>query len=352
MPAPAFKGDLDVNLYCLRHYKIRLLRWIRLTKEFLPGNEQALRARDRIEDDAENELAEYDDARYDKTDGIKQLLDDLEEPFGEKEMFTRGGDIRSYESISRSQGESVHVFTKRFKRLERKLKKCSITAYPEEARAIKLLDGLCLDERSTLTILNAACNKYQVAPILQALSIHYPANMTVTGMPIRQCKSAGKGSSYKPRYTSSKGDKGGKHQRHKGAWLTDANADDDHEDYDEDGEPGDDDEYYEYEEQTPAEECYEPVEDDEGLELQYGNEDDSAGSQALTPTSDLLEKNTPACGFYEPRDDKGHRKGSGKSGKSGKQLDGKNSLFNANFPVKASPERARQRLTLPLKRAR
>ena len=61
-----------------------------------------------MEDDAEDELFDYEDSRYDKADGIKQLLDDLEGPFGEKEIFTKGGDIRTYESISCMQGESIY----------------------------------------------------------------------------------------------------------------------------------------------------------------------------------------------------------------------------------------------------
>ena len=68
-------------------------------------------------------------------------------------MLTKGGGIRTYDSISRMQGESVYQFVKRFKRLERKLHKNKIPAYPEEAGAIKLLDGLRLDDKATMGIL-------------------------------------------------------------------------------------------------------------------------------------------------------------------------------------------------------
>ena len=86
------------------------MRWVRLTKEFLPPSEQALRARDKLDGDAEEELEDYEDSRHDKADGIAQLLKDLEVPFGERELFTKGADIRIYETIGRMQGESVHKF--------------------------------------------------------------------------------------------------------------------------------------------------------------------------------------------------------------------------------------------------
>ena len=64
--------------------------------------------------------------------------------------FSRqGGVIREFESVSRLQGESVTQFVRRFRLLERKLQDNRVPEYPEEARVIKLLDGLRLDERST-----------------------------------------------------------------------------------------------------------------------------------------------------------------------------------------------------------
>ena len=77
LPAPVFKGGIQREPYCLRHYRKRLWRWVKLTKEFLPPNEQAMRARDRMEDDAETELFDIDDSRYDCEDGIQKLLEDL-----------------------------------------------------------------------------------------------------------------------------------------------------------------------------------------------------------------------------------------------------------------------------------
>ena len=69
-PAPTFDGDIDKEPYCLRHYKKKLSRWVMITKEFLPANEQALRAREQMKGEAELELAEIEDQRYDHQDGI------------------------------------------------------------------------------------------------------------------------------------------------------------------------------------------------------------------------------------------------------------------------------------------
>ena len=140
-PAPVFEGDVELDPDCLRHYKHRLSRWIRITREFLPPNEQALRAREQLRGEAELELEEVPDDRYDHPDGVAHLLEDLEVSFGERELFRQGGVIREFESICRLQGESVTAFVRRFRLLERKLQDNKVPAYPEEARVVKLLDG-------------------------------------------------------------------------------------------------------------------------------------------------------------------------------------------------------------------
>lgn len=156
---PTFDGDIDVDPFCLRHYRKRLHRWT-ITRDFLPGNEQALRAREQLKGEAELELAEVADSRYDVADGISILLKDLEESFGERPLFRQGGVIREYESVGRLQGESVSQFCRRFRLLEGRLKDGGVPPYPEESRVVKLLDGLRLDERATASLLLASGNKY------------------------------------------------------------------------------------------------------------------------------------------------------------------------------------------------
>ena len=73
------------------------------------------------------------------------------------------------------QGESVTAFVRRFRLLERKLQDNRVPAYPEEARVIKLLDGLRLDERAISALLLAAGNKYNMAAVQEAVKIQYPA---------------------------------------------------------------------------------------------------------------------------------------------------------------------------------
>ncbi|CAE7949087.1 TY5A, partial [Symbiodinium sp. KB8] len=181
--APTFEGDVESNPYCLRHYRRRLMRWVRITKEFLPPNEQALRALEQLRGAAEQEFEEVDDARFDHPDGISRLLSDLEVSFGEKEIFRQGGSIREFESIGRMQGESITAFVRRFRLLERKLADHKVPPYPEAARVSKLLDGLRLDDKSTSALLLAAGNRYNMQAIQDAIKIQYPAGMSVTGVP-------------------------------------------------------------------------------------------------------------------------------------------------------------------------
>ena len=68
--APEFSGDVERDPYCLRHYRRRLLRWVKITKEFLPPNEQALRALEKMTGEAELEFEEVSDDRFDHPDGI------------------------------------------------------------------------------------------------------------------------------------------------------------------------------------------------------------------------------------------------------------------------------------------
>ena len=182
-PAPMFDGDVEANPYCLRHYRRRLRRWVRLTQEYLPANEQALRALEQLRGDAELEFEEVDDSRFDHPEGIQRLLDDLEVSFGERELFRQGGVIREFESVGRMQGESITAFIRRFRLLERRLVENKVPMYPEATRVIKLLDGLRLDEKSTASVLLAAGNRYDMARILEALRIQYPPGMSVTGLP-------------------------------------------------------------------------------------------------------------------------------------------------------------------------
>lgn len=97
---------METSPFCLRHYRRALRRWVRITKEFLPPNEQALRALDAVRGSAALEFEEVDDDRCDVENGIEVLLGDLEKNFGEKEIYRRGGVIREYETITRVKGES------------------------------------------------------------------------------------------------------------------------------------------------------------------------------------------------------------------------------------------------------
>ncbi|CAE7823434.1 DNMT3A [Symbiodinium sp. CCMP2456] len=182
-PAPVFDGDIEKDPYCLRHYKRKLGRWLRITKEFLPPNEQALRALEQLRGEAELEFEEVDDARFDCSDVIDKLIKDLEVSFGERELFRQGGTIREFEQVCRLQGESVSAFIRRFRLLERKLKDNRVPPYPEQARVVKLLDGLRLDDKSVSAVLLAAGNEYNMNKVLEALRIQYPAGMTITGIP-------------------------------------------------------------------------------------------------------------------------------------------------------------------------
>eukprot|EP00435_Cladocopium_sp_Y103_P045359 s257_g13.t1 len=118
---PSFHGDIDTDPFCLRHYRRKLWRWVRITKDFLPPNKQALRAREQLRGEAGVEFEEIDNSRFDCENGVQVLLDDCRV-------------IREFESIGRLQGESVHAFVRRFRLTERKLQENRVHQYPEEAR--------------------------------------------------------------------------------------------------------------------------------------------------------------------------------------------------------------------------
>ena len=202
--APSFDGDIEADPYCYRHYKRRLERWVMITREFLPPNEQALRALEQLKGEAELEFEEVSDTRFNCENGIKILLDDLQSAFGEKEIFRQGGTIREFENITRLQGESVTAFTRRFRLLERKLADNKVPAYPEAARVIKLLDGLRLDEKSTANLLLAAGNRYDMAAIQEAIRVQFPAGLSITGLPrLRPDLRRGRGTTMSSRSSAS-----------------------------------------------------------------------------------------------------------------------------------------------------
>ena len=318
---PTFDPDIENDPFCLRHYRAKLRRWVRITREFLPANEQALRAREALKGEAELELEEIPDDRYDQVDGIDKLLADLETSFGEKELFRQGGVIREFESVGRMQGESVTAFVRRFRLLERKLQDNRVPAYPEEARVIKLLDGLCLDER-------AAGNKYNMAAVQEAIKIQYPAAMSITGLPLPSGSARRRGKAA-PVVRNGRPSRGRWNN-----WHTAGLEDDDNNDL------GDIPEKYE----APVEDA---AEAEDGMIYAYDEEDDPEGSNgayaggdgavvaetadgppdngeptwnalvgALTVTSRRLAELTQSRGYYNSGGKKGRGRGKGGKNKS------------------------------------
>ncbi|OLP93808.1 hypothetical protein AK812_SmicGene24243 [Symbiodinium microadriaticum] len=331
---PSFDGDIEADPYCYRHYKHRLQRWVEITKEYLPGNEQALRALENLKGEAETEMEEIEDSRYNVDNGIELLLRDLERSFGAKEMFRQGGTIREFESIGRLQGESVHAFVRRFRLMERKLKDNQVPEYPEQAKVIKLLDGLRLDEKSVASLLLAAGNKYDMRAILNAISIQYPAGMTITGLPRlrldRRGRGRGVGSSASTASTSSRPSLSAKKWRHwNTAWEPDAEFPEGEfpvdQDYDEAPLPPLPEGPDPAEEQGDPDDLYDEAEVPDGEEGEWMDGDDAAAydegddlqelMQSLTVTSKRLASLVQARGYYQT-DGKGKGKGKKGFGKS------------------------------------
>ena len=322
IPAPpAFSGDIENDPFCLRHYTRALKRWTTITKEYLPKNEQALRALDALTGDAALELEEVDDSRYNQNNGIEVLLADLSVSFGEKEVFRKGGLIREFESLVRLQGESVTAFVRRFRLMERKLQDAKIPQYPSETRAVKLLDGLRLDERATSQLLLAAGNKYEFQALVDAVRVQFPAGLTLTGM------------ARHPQAVSTNRNRGRGQHRGRGrshgfkykVWQTTTDADDPYADgyataleefpEHETNETYDNDETFDYEYIDEAEADQEADDDaapaeqpDESEQIQ---DDDAA--QALTATSKRMASTVQSRGYYV----NSTGRGKGKSQQSG-----------------------------------
>ena len=86
-PPPEFDGGTGSNPFGLRIYKRSLERWCRITREFLPPNEQALRA-------ILLDFKDVSDDMFDAHNGTDVLFQALDKHFGEKELYRRGGVIR------------------------------------------------------------------------------------------------------------------------------------------------------------------------------------------------------------------------------------------------------------------
>ena len=336
---PEFDGDVETDPFCLRHYRRALHRWVRITKEFLPPNEQALRALDAMRGSAALEFEEVDDDRYDVGNGIEVLLGDLEKNFGEKEIYRRGGVIREYETITRVQGESITAFIRRFRLVERKLQDAQVSAYPDESRAIKFLDGLRLDEKTTSHILLAAGNKYNFQAILDAVRMQFPAGLTLTGMarpgttlsssttaPKRGRGGRGKGRGWKLAYKSWNTNEDGGDEDYAGhgdgdgyeAWETAEHygEEDDYHDALEDEAALENDVIYETNEEEVA----------EGAEEIHGED---GAQEVLTATSKQMANQKAARGYYDVSN-KGKGKKSSKDGKGKGRGSGSSSTTSFN----------------------
>ena len=223
------------------------------------------------------------------------------------------------------QGESITAFIRRFRLVERKLQDAQVTAYPDESRAIKFLDGLRLDEKTTSHILLAAGNKYNFQAILDAVRMQFPAGLTLTGM-------ARPGTTLSSSTTAPKRGRGG---RGKGrgwklaykSWNTNE-IDGGDEDYsgcgDEDGYEawetaehyGEEDDYHDaLDDETALENdvIYETNEEEvaEGAEEIHGED---GAQEVLTATSKQMANQKAARGYYDVSN-KGKSKKSSKDGK-------------------------------------
>ena len=324
---PEFDGDVETNPFCLRHYRRALRRWERITKEFLPPNEQALRALDAMRGSAALEFEEVDDDRYDVANGIEILLADLEKNFGEKEIFRRGGVIREYETLTRVQGESITAFIRRFRLVERKLQDAQVAAYPDESRAIKLLDGLRLDEKTTSHILLAAGNKYNFQAILDAVRMQFPAGLTLTGMarpgttlsssssaPMKRGRGGrGKGRGWKLAYKAWNANEAEDEEGY-----ADHGEDDGHEAWETAEHYEDDEHYYDtYEEANHQDGEIDVIYEEDAEAVNHGEEaeaDGQATQEILTATSKQMANQKAARGYYDVSN-KGKGKKTSKDGK-------------------------------------
>lgn len=268
------------------------------------------------------------DEKYDCDEGISLLLVDLEYSFGERELFRQGGVIREFESIGRLQGETVTSFVRRFRLFEGRLKDNKVLNYPEEARVVKLLDGLRLDERSISALLLVAGNRYNMRAIQEAIRIQYPAGMSVTGIPkpaaVNNKKAKSNYSKWSSMHTSGYEDYDEAEQEAL-VYEYEPVYDGAHEYEQADEEPEGDVEYYYDEEDGPAAHTND----------QSGTAADEASSSplmidsliqavnALTVTSRQLAEITKARGFYQLKNDKGK----GLKGKSAGKAKGKGKNF-------------------------
>ena len=351
IPAPpSFSGDVEIDPFCLRHYARALRRWTTITQEYLPKNEQALRALDALTGDAALEFEEVDDSKYNTKDGIETLLKDLSVSFGEKEIFRKGGLIREFESMVRVQGESVTAFVRRFRLMERKLQDAKIPQYPSETRAVKLLDGLRLDERATSQLLLAAGNKYDFQSLVDAIRVQYPPGLTLTGL--ARHPTLGTSLSSKPSKGSSRGSFRSKISSRSStsskwrAWHThgepidEGNEDDNVESYmtaaeethEYDGNQEDDGFEYQYDEEGP-DGAPQDAGDDQAVDAEQPPED-GEDHQALTATSKKLAATVQSRGYYMNAS-----KGKGKSVASGGKSKGKDK-GQGKKPGVASPQPA------------
>ena len=237
--------------------------------------------------------------------------------FGEKEVFRKGGLIREFESMVRVQGESVTAFVRRFRLMERKLQDAKIPQYPSETRAVKLLDGLRLDERATSQLLLAAGNKYDFQALVDAIRVQYPPGLTLTGLARhptlgtslsnRSSRGSSKGSFRSKATTRSSASSKWRAWHTQGDAIAEGYGEDEPETYvtaaedalEYDNNQEDDGFEYQYDEEEPAgdEALQDAGQDEPGADVEAQQVEDG-DHQALTATSKKLAASVQSRGYY------------------------------------------------------
>ena len=234
------------------------------------------------------------------------------------------------------------AFVRRFRLLERKLQDSKIPLYPEQARVVKLLDGLRLDERATSALLLAAGNRYHMQSILESIRTQYPAGMSITGVPkglatlsTRTSRPASSRSASSARSSGTSGSRRSRVSRWT-HWQTEwddqiPEEDDEEAEWEAEYDQSDDlpeDEPDGADEGDDLDEEEELVRDQgdqsENLEIESGDAKAFlAAVQALTVTSKKLAGLAQSRGYYQVDSNKGKGKGKGKGKQRSKGSSGK-----------------------------
>ena len=175
-PPPVWNYARD-DLRAFQKWERKLAVWRVQVAAYLPKSDAAMLLYVSLRGEAEEELEWCDLSKINDPGGIDYILEALRKPLMTQQTTLKRRYLFDYETLQRTNGESVRSFVNRYHRCERSLMAVGINVglmYDGEARGARLLERLRLSLDQQRLILVSSAQSLQFEAVKDAACTQFP----------------------------------------------------------------------------------------------------------------------------------------------------------------------------------